>query len=52
MSTPKIPYYYEENSDVYHWERDCSDNHYPLGGWIQTDEKPLGKEKCAQCEAK
>lgn len=52
MSTPKAPYYHKKESDTYHWEISCSNNHYPAHGWEKTDKKPAGKEQCDQCKGK
>ena len=53
MSTPHPPYYYKEyTSDAYHWERTCSQNHYPATGWKKSDTRPSGREQCNQCKSK
>ena len=54
MSEPKAPYYYNKNSDTYHWETSCSKNHYSASdpNWIKTSSVPTGKEQCNECKSK
>ncbi len=52
MSTPNPPYYYKKDGDTYHWEKTCSNNHYPSSGWEKTNTRPTNKEQCNQCKAK
>lgn len=52
MSKQKSPYYCQENSDTYHWERSCSKNHYPSPGWKKKDTVPAGREQCNECRNK
>ena len=52
MSNPTSPYYFKSSSDTYHWEKSCSNNHYPASGWEKTNEKPKYREQCNECKAK
>lgn len=52
MSTPSSPYYYKTSSDTYHWEKDCSKNHYPGDGWKKVSTKPTNREQCNECKGK
>lgn len=54
MSEPKAPYYYNKNSDTYHWETSCSKNHYSASdpNWVKTSSVPTGKEQCNECKSK
>ena len=54
MSEPKAPYYYNKNSDTYHWEASCSKNHYSASdpSWVKTSSVPTGKEQCNECKSK
>ncbi len=52
MSNPSAPYYHKKGKDTYHWERNCSKNHYPEAGWEKTNTPPAGKEQCNECKAK
>lgn len=55
MSESKAPYYYDKESDTYHWELSCSKNHYGEKGsenWVKTFTEPAGREKCNECKAK
>ena len=52
MSKPSPPYYYKDGSDAYHWEPNCSKNHYPAPGWHKSSEKPTNREQCDECKNK
>lgn len=55
MSEPRAPYYYDKESDTYHWELSCSKNHYGEKGaenWEKTVTRPTGREQCNECKAK
>lgn len=55
MSKPNPPYYFIENkidSDTYHWESNCSKNHYPAKGWVKDSHQPSDREQCDECKAK
>lgn len=48
------PYYYNKNSDTYHWETSCSKNDYSASdpNWVKTSSVPTGKEQCNECKSK
>ena len=54
MSEANAPYYYNKNSDPYHWETSCSKNHYSASdpNWVKTSGVPTGKEQCNECKSK
>ena len=54
MSEANAPYYYNKNSDTYHWETSCSKNHYSTSdpNWVKTSSVPTGKEQCNECKSK
>ena len=52
MSKPTSPYYFRGGTSIYHWELDCSRNHFPDENWFTTEKRPKYKNKCTECLAK